>query len=263
MEYSILKFSGILGNAAVISVIIGLGVFIGRNWLQAWLIKDAQHNFDKKLEEFKIELSDKTARELAAHSAGISAQTIGAEKRIEAVESFWNAICNVKQEISPAFPMFSFLTEEEYLQQIQSPEYVLSGADKDGMQYFRHFEELKVENLRPFISGKLWQLFFAYRAFLGRLKILEAKCAEGDAEGLWYNDNGVRQILSYAVTTDELEAALDTPFKSPVRVTELIEFRMIEEVHKIVNGEEFGKESFTHLQNLVDLSRNPKTNQKS
>lgn len=250
-----------LGSVTVSTVILALVIFIGRNWLQAWLAKGVEHRLDKKLEEFKAELSDRTARELSAHSASISAQTIGANKRIEAVAAFWDAICTVKKEINPAFLLCSYLTEEEYLEKIQSPDYILS--DRDGLQYVTRFDELKVPNLRPFISGKLWQLFFTYRAFLGRLKWLEAKCAEGDRSGLWHKDDGVRQILAYAITNNEFESALDTPIKDPTRIIDLIEFRMIEEMHKIVNGEEFGKESFTHLQKLVDASRNPKTPRKS
>ena len=257
------NFIQILSNTVATSVFIAVGVFIFRSWLQAWLTKGVSHQFDKKLEEFKAELSDKTARELAAHSASISAQTIGANKRIEAVDSFWNAVCSVKQEISPAFPLTSYLTEEEYLERIQSPDYVLTEIDRDDMQYIRRFEELKIENLRPFISGKLWQYFFSYRAFLSRLKSLEAKCADGDTDGLWYKDDGVRQILSNAITNNELETALDTPFKSPMHIINLVEFRMIEEMHKIVNGEEFGKESFTHLQKIVDASRNSNMAQES
>lgn len=240
----------------VASLFGGLG-WVFRNWIFTKITGSVEHDFSKKLEEFKVDLTAQTSRELAAHGAGVSAQIIGAEKRIEAIDKLWQIVCKIRNRKYKPFSLLCYLTEDEYLERIASEENgpQLRNGDIETSHYFDLINELNPEALRPFITPRMWQLFFIYRAFNGRLIFLEEKCAEGESEYFWTRDNGVTQILGHVLTEEQFKKILDGPFKDPTRINDALEGAILADAHAVINGEEFGKESLRLSKSLQDISK--------
>ncbi|MEM9617820.1 MAG: hypothetical protein AAF936_07650 [Pseudomonadota bacterium] len=240
-----------IGSALVISFVI----WLGRNWFTSKIVKGVEHRFDIKLEEFKSKLSAQTSRELSVHGAAVSAQMLGAEKRIEAIQKLWNSICKIRNRDYRPFALLSFLTEDEYIERITSgdPEYAIPDSKEEAFKYIKFTESLNLEELRPFITQKLWQLYFVYRAIAGRLIFLEGQCSNGRSECIWYRDEHIRHILAYALTAEQIKDTTTQTFKDPAKVIDAVEWQILSEMHKIANGEMFGHESAKLAVSLQDI----------
>src|SRR5262245_11112069 len=93
--------------ALVISLAWPVLIFIGRNWLKAWISRSIQHRFDKELEkvraelrkaeeQFKSDLRDREA-EIATLRNSVLAGSAGRQalldkRRFDAVEKVWTAV---------------------------------------------------------------------------------------------------------------------------------------------------------------------------
>jgi hypothetical protein len=242
------------------ALLIGFVVWFGRNWFASRIAKGVEYKFDVKLEEIKSGLHAQLSRELSVHGAAVSAQMLGAEKRIEAIQELWACICKIQNRKYKPFALLSFLTDDEYIERITSgdPEYATPDPEEEISLYIKFTESLSVEKLRPFIPQRLWQLYFVYRAFNGRLIFLEGECSKGRSECIWYEDQGICSILAYGLTTEQFKDATANTFKDPTTVNNAIEWQMLTEMHKIANGEVFGHESARLSLSLQDILKNAK-----
>lgn len=95
-----------------ISLAIPFAIFLGRNWLVAWISKGTQHRFDAKLEklradfrrseeQFKAELrkreSEISALRNAVLSGSANRQSLLDKRRFDAVERIWTAVHDLGQ----------------------------------------------------------------------------------------------------------------------------------------------------------------------
>ena len=236
------------------SGIISLLVFLGKPALRAWVLKGVEHAFDRKLEAFKSELSARTLRELAAHTAGASAQMIGAQKRIEAVEILWHSVLAIRNRAQMPFGSLAFLTEEEYLAKASEFLDPLTDSVVASTDFIKDCEKSGTDALRPFLSPVLWRYYSVHRTFYARLIFLDARFLSGNRDAFWTRDKGVLQILKQAMQEEKFQHVLTAPFQDPTRILSILENEILEEIWKLVNGEAIGKESLEHVEALSRMA---------
>lgn len=150
-------------------------------------------------------------------TGGISAQSIHAQtlnlnhgviadaaiknRQILAVESFWNAIIALRKEFGDLIYVDDILTAKE-----------IDGSFKNGwslcfgdinsyarvntiMVKFTRARAMDVEAERPFVSPRLWSIYFIIRATYGRIACLfEMSFTEASYRD-WRYDSGVNQLV--------------------------------------------------------------------
>jgi len=85
-----------LGHSVAAAGLLAIGGYLARGMLEARLTRSVQHEFDKKLAQFKGELDEEARRRetlrSAAFAASLAQRNALATKRIEAAQLLWNAI---------------------------------------------------------------------------------------------------------------------------------------------------------------------------
>lgn len=236
----------------ITSLLIGLALFVGRNALRTWSTKGVEHSFEKKLEAFKANISARTSRELAAHNAAASVQLLGAQKRLDAIDQLWRSVLRIKNRRHPPFAPLSFLLEDEYFESAADFRKDIS-YDSELAAFHKEYEEDGVEMLRPFLSPVLWQYYFIYRAFYGRLIYLDHKFLRGERDAFWARDNGIQQILTHAISKEAFAEVIKGPFQDPTQILNLLEYEILKEAWKLINGQAFGEESFKQAEYLSKM----------
>jgi hypothetical protein len=194
----------------IISILMALGIFIGRNWLKARIERSVQHTFDAKLETIRTDLrgtEERLKSELRVKESEISAlrdvvlsgraqrQALLDKRRLDAVEHVWAAVMDLTPYRTVAAMMASVN---------------LKAAVKEAPRHagMRKFAEIiatlpagfKLENVarseRPFVSPMAWAYFSAFQAVLlviySQVKALEIGLEESDK---FINLDNLRKML--------------------------------------------------------------------
>lgn len=117
-----------------------------------------------------------------------------------------------------------------------------------------------LEMQRPFLSQRLWVLFFVYRAFLGRLswRVVEGKAAgklppwDRSDDG---KDDAVIQMLTTVLASEEIVRARPQVVGGPHLVIELLEQRILAEIEKAISGGAVADLNLSEGQRLADALR--------
>lgn len=234
----IFKTAGI--STTIVIPLTGFIFFLFRKWIITKITKSVEHSFSEKLEILKSELSAQSAQQLAMYSAGASAQAAGAERRIAAIEKIWAYVQQIREAANP-FAELSYLTEEEYFTspRIKSD----NSSDMEIMAKYSEDTQNADKQLRPFLTPRLWRLYYIYSIFCGRLVYLEAQVLNKDLVKVWFHDKATINLIKEALSQEEIDKALSGTFKSPEIIKDLLENKILAETHFLVNGRRFSEEA--------------------
>lgn len=165
---------------AIISLLVVISVFIGKNWLKARIERSVQHTFDAKLEAIRADLrgtEERLKSDLRLKEAEISAlrdgvlsgraqrQALLDKRRMDAVERVWAAVMALTPYRVAASMMVS-LNLKAVVE--EAPRH--AGVRKLAELITRLPPNFKLENVakneRPFVSPMAWAYFSAFQTVL-------------------------------------------------------------------------------------------------
>lgn len=237
-------------------------VWLFRVWILTRLKESVKYEFDvkieglraehqKNVESFKADLRAKDAQIEALRSVALSGlanrQEVLNKRRVEAVEEIWSAVRALKGAENVSETMNKFMVKYKFEEMIkrapQEPEIrAIFNAYFGGKDYDRYLS-IDASKARPFVSENTWALFSAYQAMLS-LAVTKAKLLQNE---LYI---GFEFIITEHVSK-LIEVALPHRTKGLQELGELfhhylleeLKSRILEELQKILNGEESDKET--------------------
>ena len=109
----------------------------------------------------------------------------------------------------------------------------------------------QIEYVRPFIGEELYLQFFIYRAVTGRTAILlEEGIKSGKVES-WYNDSGIQQLLSYVMSSEEINQFKQVSVVRLHWLQNALEAKILNGMQRLIAGEVSSQESVEKAQNIL------------
>jgi hypothetical protein len=246
-----------LGGSAAVSVAVA-----------TWLLKRAEKEIDRRLEEKQTErlealkLSHRrelqvleamesrlTAQFSAVSAIHGAAQSASLPKSVEALDQLWKEVVRLGRVFPPAIAVLDFATEDEYAKARTSAyvERAMSGVTYESFSAI--LSSVDVESVRPFISETLWQYFFTYRAFLGRVCV---RALDEETRLMpWYKDSATCELLASIVPADYVRI-IALPRGRIGVVRKKIESLILEEMHTVLSGEKMSAKAVEHVQRMQE-----------
>jgi hypothetical protein len=200
----------------IITVLMAVGVFVGRNWLKARIERSVQHTFDQKMENIRADLrasEERLKSELRTKEAEISAlrdgilsgrsqrQAVLDRRRLEAVERIWTRVSTGLGAYKSVATMMGSVNFDAVAK--------TTPTDARLRQVFAAFlahipeDDIKTGNMtseKIFLSAPAWAYFSAYQTVLyvayARAKVLGLGI---DDPARVLNLNPLREVLKAAL----------------------------------------------------------------
>ncbi len=156
---------------------------------------------------------------------------------------------------------YNILTKEE-IENLPNTENKYSRASIDSFDSMSYFTEhskviAKIELSRPFIGDKLWEVFFTYQAFIGRLTYLMQDGLEKGKVTYWKNDlNFINQILGTVIKPEELKKLIKNDITAFNNILTFLEFKAINDISEQLTGKRMTNETVEHAIKLSKLTKN-------
>jgi hypothetical protein len=198
----------------IISLIMVISIFVGRNWLKARIERSVQHRFDAKLETIRADLRGTEERlrsdlrlkesEIAALRDGVLSgrvqrQTLLDKRRLDAVERIWAAV----MALTPYRTVAAMMAPVNLKAVVkEAPRH--AGVRKFAELITRLPPDFKLDNVakseRPFVSPMVWAYFSTFQTTLLTI-YTQAKALELGLENSnkFINVDGIRDMLKKAL----------------------------------------------------------------
>jgi hypothetical protein len=200
-----------LGIASIIlSLLVPLGLFVGRHWIMARISRGVQHQFDREIEalradfraseeQLKSDLRNKESEIASLRNSVLagsaSRQALLDKRRFQAVEKVWTDINDLAQ-IKGLSSMMALLNFKVMAREANDPRMqtflsTIGAAAPD-------IKELKnvARDEQPVLPELAWAYFAAYKSILyGNLLRYQLLKGGVDQADKYLTDAGLRQIL--------------------------------------------------------------------
>jgi hypothetical protein len=160
---------------------------------------------------------------LAAHTVNASTITVQSapdtshltrQRQIAAVEHLWHVLRNLSSEFGAAVFVESILAPSEldaYFREgehAQIADCIREYADMNlPLRKFASAGANDADNERPFVTNRLWSVFFVLRGFYGRTAVLLANSYKENRFVDWRTDSGCEQLLRAILPAGVVEYA--------------------------------------------------------
>ena len=259
-----------------------VGVFAGRNWLQAWVQRWATHGFDTKLEQLRAELRAKEEElksDLRVKESEITALRDGVlsgrtqrealidKRRIEAVDGLWQAYMALAPLVMSSALMTSIKFDAAAAASARNPKArelfeTLSKIGGDPDEKIKKLGEVPAKAQQPFVSPMAWAYFSAYQSIIlyayMRLRILGIGM-EKPSE--YFKEEPIRDLLKetlpdYADYIDQYGASA-YHYLLPE-----LEKRLLAELQKMLTGVEQDAAGVAHAARIMALAEQARVEQR-
>lgn len=147
----------------------------------------------------------------------------------------------------------TLLEPNEYLIEVNKPKFGFNiDQIHSNVTNFINKED-KVEEYRPFIGDQIWSYYFIYRAICFRTIYLIEKLKNGQEFGYWYEDSGMKQLMSFILSEKEIEMIIKQGPHSLYRTLDIIEVKILKEFNYILSGKKSAIETFEDSKELREL----------
>jgi hypothetical protein len=276
-----------IGGAGII--ILGLSSWLGKIWADrlylrtnaqyakeiegiksqyAQQIEEVKSRYSVELERLRADIAQR--RDFFNSSMGaLSSGYISSHERIlTAIEALWNKTLEIRQFTSNFFFFYSILLPSEYSSLASGkiknvlPDMTPAEFDEKVVQTVQ-----SIDNIRPFLGEKLWQLYRIYQAFSIRSALKIVKRKQQDTLYQWDKDfDGKRDTAMYEMlkeifTDDELETLIKSsqPFAPLPNILSAIEFKIATEMNEWIFGRQLVKMSIEEQQRIEKLLNSTST----
>ena len=269
--------------AAIAVAVVSLVVAIFRKAILAEIKTSIEHDYNLELESFKATMQKENSESLLrfqnelehrdtlrayVRSSVAESQRRAGERRLDALQDLWNSLLSLNEDIPPIVRYFDNWTADEYAEakgrskgqkllsdfsyaelETLSAKHgqVSGGADRTASEI-----NYDVERVRPLVGEYIWALFSDYRLLVFRLLFLLHRLAEGHGHGVWYKDDYARGVLSRILNAKEMEELDGLRLRKFQRLQELVDFKLLLGIQKIVSGEASGEEAIEQDQLIAE-----------
>jgi hypothetical protein len=160
------------------------------------------------------------------------ADTFIQTRRLQAIERLWGILRKLNKEFGDLRYVHTILTPKEMdsyfrngwpskfnIEQYASGQAVVQKLTRAG------FEEAEAE--RPFVSLRLWGIFFIIRAVYGRLGYLCERSFEQRCFVDWRADGGIDQLLRSTLPAHAIDGIKKTPFHGVANMIDHLEIQFM------------------------------------
>ncbi|WP_321289208.1 hypothetical protein [uncultured Sunxiuqinia sp.] len=244
------------GIPAVISGIIGaIWLLTSKKLIIRWTSKESE-----KLEEIKGSINRNNliiSNLVDTHS---NAYLFAQEKRLNAIEKFWEIYLKAKQLFpSEVFLMYSLMPKEELKSLLNdyNPNRTLPplirqvDPDKFGNKLME--ETSILDTYKIYIEPKLWAYFWIYRAFCSQLVYFVGKCKANGEIKHWTENKGLMQLLKTVMSEKEMKLIEDDHYINSLQYAfDLIEQKIINEITEVTTGK---KQTISYLEQMIEFNK--------
>ena len=262
---TILSSAGVSGFLAVVLI------WLSKNWLSERLRHSIEHEYSQKLETYKAALkaehdtalerlratfSQNQAIQSVATSTFMAINIASHDRRVKAVETYWSAIVNIRDNTPNALAILDVILPEEYPTLLTNPNSKAALDELSISSIIKKVIEIseEVEKIRPFVGEYLYSLFFAYRALMSRISYLLAEGRDKGQISIWYEDKGIRRFLSILMTQEEIEKFDGMPITKISYIRDLVEQKMIRHISKMITGESDSELSLGQARKIAEAT---------
>ena len=247
----------ILASAGVSGALVSLLIWFSKEWISTRLKTAIQHEYDQKLESLKSQLkaqSDVALVELraaierqanllaAAHSSFAEGQKAAMERKLQAIDTLWGRVLQLRAKLPPILGFVDLLTVDEYRGMKDHPTFI-ELSQGWSLTKLSTLVDSETETVRPYVGEYTWAVFFSYQAVMLRIVVLLI-AGRTDAEKLdWHKDSGTRQLIQAVLPTTELKEFDDTAFGKVTWLQRRLESKILSAARQIVSGKEFGADA--------------------
>lgn len=100
----------------------------------------------------------------------------------------------------------------------------------------------------------MWSLFFAYQAVTLRVLFLMQRAHVKQGGVNWFDDPGVRQLLSFALSKEEFQRFDGAEYGKLNLLRRFMESQIILSASRLISGEQFGKEAMRQAQEILTVT---------
>ena len=229
-----------LSASLAVAVVLGLlssAVYLGRAWLTERITRSVGHSFDIKLEQFRSDTERAAAQQIevqsAANSVMVATHQVAAEWRIKSVDALWRQVVTIREKTANPLTMLDILLPAEYQGFVKRKD-LRDSIPKlaDNMDIL----DPSVEEVRPFLSDKLFLLFFLYRATMGRIWGLLEKGIEDGHIKPWFEDEPLKRNLRQVFSQEEMVRFEGLTSMHVLWTRTLLEGKILGELREIIAG---------------------------
>jgi hypothetical protein len=160
------------------------------------------------------------------------ADTLLQTRRLQAIENLWATLRGLKEEFGDLRYVHTILTSDEMDKyfRIGWPEkfHIKHYAfDKTVLEKMQRAGWDSAEKERPFVSPRLWGIFFTLRAVHGRLAYLCQRSFKERKFVDWRTDSGIDQLLRPSLQAHVIDSLKSTPFHGTSYIFEHLEIQFM------------------------------------
>ncbi len=249
----------IVASVGGVGVIVGaVFAWLGKAWVdQIYLKTSAQYQKDlEELQNNAIEHRDLINLLLAVIA---NQRSKSYERILDSVELVWTKILEDRAFTQNLLFVYIILTPKEIETLTEKVLEII--PDTSANEWVESVNKIahEVEEIRPFIGERLWELFSIYHAFVVRLawKVIQGKTNQQfhtwdkDLNGEY--DNFLMDKLKTIFSTEEINALVATPIPI-VTIRKVLEVKILEEMNQMTLGSKFVERTIDDYIRFADIS---------
>jgi hypothetical protein len=229
-----------LASSTFLSVAITVVIFISKNWFSERLGRAIAHEYDAKLELVRDQLSQQQAIRTTALSALTAAHVAGYERRLRAAETLWAEVIHIREHVPLYAGHADIFTPDELPSALATSDMLrdlFEEYDPENEAKTLWMGRTQVEVDAAFAGEYLFALFYAYRAFVGRVSYLLIREFHKDQLRSWHDDVAIGRLLAGVLTPEEQTQVSGAPSGRMRLVQQLIESKMKKYIADVISGE--------------------------
>jgi len=260
-EFAVSVLSSVVASGVLTAVLI----WLSKDWMSARIRTSIQHEYDRRLDTLRAQLSAQheshllqlqatitreATRLAAAHSSGTDGQKAPIERTLHAVERLWDGVLRLRTTLPPVLGFVDTLTVDEYKRMKTHPTFLaLSGAWS--VERISELIDTDVEQVRPYIGEYAWALFYSYQAVMLRIVAL-LHTGRHDVDKLeWHKDSGTRQLIQAVFSAAELVEFDGTRTGRIAWLQRRFEAHLLAAARTLISGQEFAADDASEQARVI------------
>jgi hypothetical protein len=231
----------IFTSAAVSTVLVAALAFLLRKWLSERMGRSIAHEYDRKLEEFRDEIAQRDTIRSTATAALTATHVAGYGRTLQALEVIWAETVRLRDKLPLYAGHADLLLPDEYEEAVTTnPNFrgLIENVDEHAEAMDLYSDRTDVEIARAFAGEYAFSLFYAYRAFTGRVAtLLPADFQQNGTVRCWHGDKALKELLATVLTPDELTQVEAAQTQRLRLVQQLVERKIVSHIGSVVSGE--------------------------
>jgi|ERR1051325_303607 hypothetical protein len=249
------------GASALLVVALG---FLLRNLITERLSRAVAHEYDARMETLRLQNERvlEALREARAEResfrglaiAGLTAfQAATIERRINAIDVLWQSL----QAIKSAVPYYIHLLDMVgFSQRNVGPrlhDQLRVASLVDALAPWREPVD-RALHVRPFLGERLFALFFAAQAILGRATSTTISSYHAGAIRPWHDEGDLQDLLSTVLDPDELAAFRARQGQKLDWLYRHFEGKIMAEIERVLSGGAIAADSLSYAHRILDAA---------